>query len=347
MATVYKRGDAYYLNWSELKNGKKRQRRESLGTTTAQRAEAARVAKELELLTGKQVFLPPTAFDVHVTSYLEWHKVKFPSSHQRIAQICRDAFDDFRGKQLADITRQGVELWLAKRETRVGVDRHKKKAIAASETAAKELRTLKAVLNAAVNWGKLDKNPAGTGQGSVKPPKNKRSAPIHFYTRDELSRIYELSELAPVWRLMANTGMRRAEARHLKWEHVNLEIGELVIISTDEERTKSGKYRTVPLTDGARQSLELLKQQTGHSEYVLPRMTGPSLSRCFANDIKALGLKGSLHSLRHTYASHLVMAGVPLRTVQVLMGHESFATTEKYAKLLKDHLVEQARLVSL
>lgn len=343
MATTYSRGDCYYLNWSE----KGRQRRKSLGAISAIQAETCRVAKELELRTGKVLFLPATVFDTHVTDYLEWHKVKFPASHQRIAQICRDAFEDFRGKSLADITRQDIEKWLAKRETRVGIDRHKKKAIAASETAAKELRTLKAVLNAAVNWGKLDKNPAGTGHGSVKPPKNKRSAPIHFYSREELSRLYEFSESAPVWRLMANTGMRRAEARHLRWEHVSLETGELVIVSTDAERTKSGKFRTIPLTDGAKAALELLRQETGSSPHVLPRAAGPSLSRSFRRDIKRLGLKGSLHSLRHSYASHLVMAGVPLRTVQLLMGHESFTTTEKYAKVLKDHLVEKARLVSI
>lgn len=343
MATTYQRGDCYYLNWSE----KGRQRRKSLGAISAQQAETCRVAKELELRTGKVLFLPATVFDAHVTDYLEWHKVKFPSSHQRVAQICRDAFGDFRGRSLADISRADIEKWLAKRETRVGIDRHKKKAIAASETAAKELRTLKAVLNAAVNWGKLDKNPAGTGQGSVKPPKNKRSAPIHFYTREELARIYEFSEQAAIWRLMANTGMRRAEARHLKWADVDLERGELHIVSTDEERTKSGKHRTVPLTDGAKAALELLRQDTGTGTYVLPRHAGPSISRSFRRDIKRLGLKGSLHSLRHSYASHLVMAGVPLRTVQLLMGHESFATTEKYAKVLKDHLVEKARLVSL
>lgn len=343
MATINQRGKSWELNWSE----KGRQRRKSLGAISAQSAETCRVAKELELRTGKVLFLPSTTFDVHVTDYLEWHRVKFPSSHQRISQICRDAFGDFRGRSIADITRGDVEKWLAKRETRVGIDRHKKKAIAASETAAKELRTLKAVLNAAVNWGKLDKNPAGTGQGSVKPPKSKRSAPIHFYSKAELSRIYELSESAAVWRLMANTGMRRAEARHLKWKDVDMEKGEIHIVSTDEERTKSGKYRTVPMTDAARAALERLQQLTGTTSYVLPRMAGPSISRLFRHDIAALGLSGSLHSLRHSYASHLVMAGVPLRTVQLLMGHESFATTEKYAKVLKDHLVEKARAISI
>lgn len=182
----------------------------------------------------------------------------------------------------------------------------------------------------------------------VKPPKNKRSRPIHWYSRPELGDLYgDEVEKAPIWRLMANTGMRRAEVMQLRWVDVNLERGHLNVLSTEDERTKSGKWREIPLSEAARQSLLLLKSYTGEAEYVLPRMTGASLSRAFLRDAKRLGLKGSLHSLRHSYGAHLVMAGVPLRTLQTLMGHASFTTTERYAHIAKDHLREQAKLVNI
>jgi len=47
---------------------------------------------------------------------------------------------------------------------------------------------------------------------------------------------------------------------------------------------------------------------------------------------------GTPHELRHTFISHLVMQGVPLRTVQVLAGHKTIAVTEQYAHLAPDHL---------
>ena len=51
------------------------------------------------------------------------------------------------------------------------------------------------------------------------------------------------------------------------------------------------------------------------------------------------GLKGvCIHSLRHTFASHLVMAGVDLATVQKLMGYRDIKTTLRYAHLAPDHL---------
>jgi site-specific recombinase XerD len=114
-----------------------------------------------------------------------------------------------------------------------------------------------------------------------------------------------------------------------------------------KERAIVSSRRQVPLSDAAQTALDALRAVTGDTSKVVPRMTGPSLSRVFSDDITALGLSGSLHSLRHSYGAHLVMAGVPLRTLQVLMGHASFATTERYAHIGEDHLRDQARPVSL
>jgi integrase len=327
MATVYWRGQSAYLNWSQ--GGV--QHRESLGRVTPHEAEIRRQAKELELSTGRRIFIASAVFEHHLERYLTWHRSQYPDSHYRVAQIAEQHFADFRGRGLSQITGADIERWKAGRM-----------AMVSRESAAKELRTLKAILAKAVEWGEIEKNPAEY----VEAPKSLESEPIHWYTRAELAKLFKCRHGA-TWRLLANTGLRRTEAMQLKWERVDLKAGQISVVSTQEARTKSGRWRQVPLSSGARAALLMLRRRSKASVYVLPRITSESLSRAFLKDAARLGLAGSLHSLRHTYGAHLVMAGVPLRTVQVLMGHASFKTTERYAHVGEDHLREQARLVSL
>lgn len=327
MATIYPRGDCWYLNWSE--NGK--QQRKSLGAISEHEADLQRKAKEIELSTGKRIFIASALFDEHLERYLTWHRSEFPDSHYRVSQIAEQHFDAFRSRALSQIQSTDIERWKAGRMT-----------VVSRSSVAKELRTLNAVLAKAVTWGEIERNPAE----SVEPPRNLESEPIHWYTKPELARLYKRHN-GQVWRLMANTGLRRTEALQLKASRINLESGHLDVVSTAAARTKSGKWRRIPLSDAAKEALTILLEQFGSTGYVLPRITPESLSRNFLHNCASLKLAGSLHSLRHTYAAHLVMAGVPLRTLQVLMGHASFTTTERYAHIGEDHLRAQAKLVNL
>lgn len=328
MATVYWRRGRAYLNWSQ--GGQ--QHRRSLGRVSPHDAETQRHAKELELRTGKRIFLPSALFDDHIERYLAWHRNEYPDSHYRVKQIADQHFGKFRGLSLAQITGPDVEAWKTARM-----------AIVSRESVAKELRTLHAILEKAIEWkGDITENPAQY----VEPPKNLNSEPIHWYTKPQLAKLYRCRH-GPTWRLMANTGLRRTEAMQLLWKHVDLKRGEISVLSSEDERTKSGRWRQIPLTDNAKSALRALKKRAGKSDHVLPRITSESLSRAFLIDAGRLQFDGSLHSLRHTYGAHLVMAAVPLRTVQVLMGHASIKTTERYAHLGKDHLRDQARMVNL
>jgi integrase len=91
-------------------------------------------------------------------------------------------------------------------------------------------------------------------------------------------------------------------------------------------RTKSGLWREIPLNASAEAALMELPDR-------IAPVHPDTLGDWFAEDAKALKIGGSLHRLRHTFCAHLVMAGVPLRRVQLLAGHADYKTTEMYAHL--------------
>jgi integrase len=309
MATVYWRGDRAYLNWSEAGQ----QKRISLGRISPRDAEIARRQKEVEVKSGRR-FAPTALFRELRTKYVEWHRHEYPDSHARIAQIIEQHLaPTFDLRPLGSITADEIDEW-------------KRGRAAAPETVAKELRTLSAMFRRAISPWKMgiQHNPCK----EVKAPKSMEDEPIRWYTREELEQLYVASpNHADIWRLMANTGLRRREALQLKWTDVEAE--RIRVVSRATARTKSGKWRVIPLTQTAQIALKRMKLGAGLDGYVLARVHRASLSRAFAHCQKRAGLDGNLHCLRHTFAAHLVSASVPLRTVQVLMGHASIVTTER------------------
>lgn len=330
MATIFRRGQCWYLNWHDASG----QHRPSLGKITELEARKALKLKEAELATGRSL-TPSVAplFADYAVSYLAWYGSEFPDTLDTAERIIeKQLVPRFGHLSLDQISAARVEDWKASRKGQDAMYRngesqgHKVK----GSTVDRELRTLKAMLNRAVDWEILARSPAK----AVKGVRSHDSKPPHFYTVKELRGLYVASEAqhAAIWRLMANTGLRRAEALHLRRKDVLKDC--LHILSEEGARTKSRKWREVPLNKAALKALETLEG----ADHVLPRMAPQSLSRAFLRDARASVVGGSLHSLRHTFCSHLVMLGTPLRTVQKLAGHAHYSTTERYAHLAPDHL---------
>ncbi|XKE44521.1 tyrosine-type recombinase/integrase [Halomonas organivorans] len=129
------------------------------------------------------------------------------------------------------------------------------------------------------------------------------------------------------------TGARWSEAQRLRAEHVREKRITFV-------NTKNGRTRTVPIDQDLYQQL---------------REHGPSIGRLFPQDAylaftRALERSGielprgqRTHVLRHTFASHFMMNGGNLLTLQKILGHQSIQMTMRYAHLSPDHLTEAVR----
>lgn len=257
-------------------------------------------------------------FCQYVQTYLTWHAQEYPAHNERVESIVRvHLLPAFGNLQLSEIQAPVVEEYKQFRR-------------AAPGTVAKELRTLNAVLNHAVTWDVIASNPI---KGKVKPPKDLRSNPRNYYTIEQLQTLYaQRSEWSDVWQFMANTGLRLHEMRNL--QHQDLRDQAIYVVSTPDSPNKTSSWRVVPLSYNAQDALSRLRL----NDTLCPVVTDKSMSRAFKRDAVRSGIPGSLHWLRHTYCSHLVMRGVALEKVQKLAGHSSFKTTLHYVHLSPGYL---------
>lgn len=332
MATIYQRGTSWYLSWSSPTTGK--QVRRSLGAITKRQAEALRRTKDAELALGHQL-LPQLNFTVLtvadlVADYLDWRQAKYPSSQQRVAR---------------SLETQLVRPWGQRPAASISaeeLDRMFGQLPVAKSTAHLRFSQVRAVFSWAIKHDKLTTNP----MRALEAPKSLDSKPARFYTQAELERLYALDPaFAPVIRLIANTGLRVSEFTHLRW--ADIRDGTLYVVSTSAERTKSARWRAIPLLPGARQALAEIPKT---SEYVSFRRSPKSVAERFREVLKRSDLTppiGSIHCLRHTFISHLVQRGVPLRAVQLLAGHSSIAITEGYSHMNQDYLSDLLKEIRL
>jgi len=137
-----------------------------------------------------------------------------------------------------------------------------------------------------------------------------------------------------VVRMLLHTGARKSEMLGLRRDYADLDR-KMVRLESDKE--KNGVGRTILLSDTA---VEILRSQPtyGRSPHFFPgRVDGQPLAECdrhFKAALKRAGLKDvRLHDLRHSYASAAISNGVELYTVGKLLGHDSYKSTLRYAKL--------------
>jgi integrase len=171
-----------------------------------------------------------------------------------------------------------------------------------------------------------------------------------FLTSEETQRLIvaiendENQTAAQAIMLLLLTGGRRNEITQAKWEYINWERRTLLV-----PLSKSGKPRAIALNGPALSLLRAIPRRADNPHIFPSPVNGkPSASLFFPWDRirKRAGLKDvRLHDLRHSYASFLVNQGISLYVVQGLLGHAHSRTTQRYAHLAHETLLDAAERV--
>jgi len=226
---------------------------------------------------------------------------------------------------LSELTQHKIEKFLSER-----IDEKK----LSTSTYNRHLSMLKAMLNKGKEWGLLLESPAA----SIKKRKED-SGRTRFLSAEEVQALLNgASEIfRPLLITALHTGMRRGELLSLQWQDVNLHTRIITV-----QHSKSGKKRMIPLDDTVHETLKKLPSRFGKGIVFPSSRNGKDAltdtNKTFTRLIEKVELKDvRFHDLRHTFASHLVMSGVDLVTVQQLLGHAHISMTMRYAHLAPEH----------
>ena len=210
----------------------------------------------------------------------------------------------------------------------------------AATTISRMMAAIKAFFNYECMQARIRRNPAE----SLHAPKVEKKAPVILSV--EVSALLaqpsgqtpkEIRDKAMLALLYA-TGIRVSELIGIQMEDINMNIGFLVCRDGERERTipfgRSAKAALEEYLEHARN--DLLRGKG--SDYFFVNCTGGAMSRQgFWKIIKYYGEKAGIeeditpHTLRHSFAAHLIARGADMRAVQTILGHSDMATTQMYA----------------
>lgn len=333
MATIRKRDNGVWeLNYVELDG---RRIRKSLGKIRKDYAKAELDKVKIRLLTGKmngQRVTGKIKYKDWNKRYLNWYERTYPSTYYKKRDNFINHIDDLfdQNPNIHTITLEMVDDF---------VQDLSEKGLAPA-TINTVLSDLRAFLNRAA---KLQYTAPDI---KIEDIPDNESKPVKFHSNEDLQKLYDSSPNHwHWWKLMVNTGMRLGELRRLKIE--NIKDDYIEIISTNKARNKSGKYRVVGLNDDAKIALSEFDQS---GEFLFPEVWRSSVGTALTRCCKRAGIKKGkwgVHVLRHTFGSHLAMAGVDLASIGKLMGHRDIKTTMIYVHLTPDHLRSAVKSISL
>ncbi len=352
-----KKGTTYYLRYSYSEhsyNGKKTFKVKSIKAGDS-KSEALNFQRQFDKqyrgnrdsfnqLESKKLF------DYIQNEFLPWSETHKSLNTHEITKRSLIYWMNFLGDiYLSEINVKRVEQYIIMRSKK-----------ASNRTVNIDLTYLSQALKKAVQYGYLSKNIMMHVQ-RLKESTGK----LRYFTTEEVQTI--LSTANPyIERFITTgllTGMRLSEMMNLQLPQIDMNKKIIHIINTDEFKTKNRKNRDVPIPPQLMEKLpeymntwvcpnnmETHQRTTEQRRFLFCDENGyrmKTFRKAYGRHLERLGITGAtIHTMRHTYASHLVMNNVNIRTVQELLGHHSIKVTEKYAHLSDNHKMEAVNLLS-
>ena len=218
-----------------------------------------------------------------------------------------------------------------------------------SRSQARSISALKSYFNYLIFEGYIQKSPIS----DIESPKLEKKLP-EVLTETEITKLIESYDLndnfgqrnRTIIEVLYGTGIRVSELINLKLS--NIFFNENIMKITG----KGNKERFVPIGNIASSEIKVYLKirnkniiDSKFSDIVFLNRYGRGLTRSMifkiiSDSYKRVGLdkKISPHTLRHSFATHLLKNGADLRTIQLILGHESITTTEIYTHLDTNHL---------
>jgi integrase len=315
---VFKKQGVYWIDY--YVGG--RRKRERIGPDR-KLAETVLKKRKVEIAEGKYLDkrqIPRCTFTELAELYLAWAQVNhrgYVGTRSRVELFRRE----FGSRQFRDITPLLVDAYVSRRAQ-----------LRKPATVNRDLVVLRHLFQKAREWGKAIDNPV-----SHQRPLRANNRRLRYLSQEEISRLLAAADaiLRPLLVVALHTGLRRSELFALTWQDVDVKQGVIRVV-----HTKNGERRELPMSETLRTTLQQLPRRLT-SDYVFPGKTGQGLvniRKRFHRALREAGLEGFVfHDLRHTFASHLVMAGVDLVTVKEFLGHKDLKMTLRYAHLAPDY----------
>jgi integrase/recombinase XerC len=269
--------------------------------------------------------------------YLKTEKNVSPNTERSYLSDLEQLFDFLGETDLSAVDHQVLRQFLA----------HLMKLKVRKSSIARKLSAIRSFFKYLNREGVLTKDPARL----VATPRQEKRLPA-LLTVDDAQRLMEAAKGdddsgfrdRAVLETLYSTGVRAGELIGINHEDINRH-DRLIRI-----RGKGRKERIVPVGKRALEAIDAYSaQKSGRASSSAvftnasgKRLTARTVQRILGNYRKKLGLpqKASPHTLRHSFATHMLESGADLRAIQELLGHASLSTTQRYTHVNLDSLME-------